>query len=269
MPQVEHVGMFTTVDALEDPGLFISLLDRIQDAPDVQTARAQLLDRLALGPGETVLDLGCGTGDHTREVAALVAPGGSALGVDFSQNMIAEATARQASSALPASFEHGDAQALRFENNTFDACRTERMLCHVPDCDAALREMVRVTKPGGRIGVLDVDTAGVMIDSSDRTITGAFATSMTQAIQNPWIGRTLRRRMAEAGLVDVDVRPWVLEVGYGAIEPLIDAHVSLMEQMGLSAAQLDAWKKELEFSNLSGNFYMGMTMFAATGRKPA
>jgi ubiquinone/menaquinone biosynthesis C-methylase UbiE len=268
MPQVEHVGMFTTVDALEDPGVFIGLLDRIQDAPDVQAARADVLARLDLRPGETVLDLGCGTGDHTREVAALVAPGGSVVGVDFSTSMITEATGRQASSPTTATFEQGDAQQLRFESNTFDACRTERMLCHVPDCDAALREMVRVTRPGGRIGVIDVDTAGVMIDNSDRAITAAFAASMTDAIQNPWIGRTLRRRMGEAGLVDIDVRPLVLEIGYGAIEPMIDAHVALMQQAGLSADDVEAWRRELEYSNLAGTFFMGMTMFAATARKP-
>jgi ubiquinone/menaquinone biosynthesis C-methylase UbiE len=142
------------------------------------------------------------------------------------------------------------------------------MLCHVPDCEAALREMVRVTRPGGRIGVIDVDTAGVMIDNSDRAITAAFAASMTDTIQNPWVGRTLRRRMGEAGLVDVDVRPVVLEIGFGAIEPMINAHVALMQQTGLGVEAVDGWRRELEYANLAGTFFMGMTMFAATARKP-
>jgi hypothetical protein len=74
--------------------------------------------------------------------------------------------------------------------------------------------------------------------------------------------------MGEAGLVDIDVRPLVLEIGYGAIEPMIDAHVALMQQAGLSAGDVDAWRRELEYSNLAGTFFMGMTMFAATARKP-
>src|SRR5256714_15017057 len=168
MPQVQHVGMFTTVDALDDPGVFIGLLARIQDAPDVRATRADRLARLGIEAGETVLDLGCGPGDPPREVAALVAPGGRALGVDFSTSMIAEATRRQASSPVPATFEQGDAQQLRFTTDTFDVCRTERLLCHVPDCEAALREMVRVIRPGGRIGVIVVGTAGVLHDNSDR-----------------------------------------------------------------------------------------------------
>jgi ubiquinone/menaquinone biosynthesis C-methylase UbiE len=260
--------MFTTVDALHDPGVFIGLLDRIQDAPDVGATRADLLVRLDLRPGDTVLDLGCGTGDHTREVAALVAPGGRAVGVDFSTSMISEATRRQSSSSAPATFEQGDAQSLRFEDGSFDACRTERMLSHVPDCQAALREMVRVVRPGGRIGVIDGDLAGVMIDSSDQAITSAFVASMTDTIQNPWFGRTLRRRMGEVGLVDVEVQPRILEIGYGIIEPMIDAQVALMQQTGLGTEAIEAWRRELEYSNLAGTFFMAMTMFMAVGRKP-
>src|SRR5205085_10645465 len=105
MAEVDHVGMFTEVDAAEDPSPFFTLMDRVQGAPDVHTARAGLLARLDLRPGQAVLDLGCGTGDHTREVAALVAPDGRTVGVDFSASMIDEATRRQAASSVPASFE--------------------------------------------------------------------------------------------------------------------------------------------------------------------
>ena len=268
MPQVDHIGMFTTVDALEDPGVFITMMDGVQDAPDVRAARADLLTRLGLQPGQTVLDLGCGTGDHTREVAALVAPGGSAVGVDFSASMIGEATARQATSDAAVTFEQGDAQQLRFETGTFDACRTERMLCHVPDYEAALREMVRVTRPGGRVGVLDVDLAGTFVDSSDPVVTDAFVATMRDAIRNPCIGRTLRRMMGELGLVDVDVQPRVMEIGYGPVEPMIEAHSVLMEQAGITPEAIGAWRRDLEYSNLAGTFFMAMTMFSAVGRKP-
>jgi ubiquinone/menaquinone biosynthesis C-methylase UbiE len=268
MTQREHIGMFTTVDALEDPGVFIRLMDRVQDAPDVRAARADLLDRLQLEPGQTVLDLGCGTGDHTRELAARLPPGGRATGVDFSTSMVSEATRRQAASDAPASFEQGDAQQLRFETGTFDACRTERMLCHVPDCQVALREMVRVVRPGGRVGIIDFDAAGTIIDHSDRATTNAFVGTLTAVVRHPWMGRMLRRLMGEVGLVDIDVRPMILEIGYGIVEPMIAMHAELMRQDGVAPETIEAWQRELELANLKGTFYMGMTMFSAVGRKP-
>lgn len=128
--------------------------------------------------------------------------------------------------------------------------------------------MVRVVRPGGRVAVIDVDTAGVMIDNADRVITSAFAASMTEAIQNPWIGRQLRRLFSEVGLVDIDVRPKVLEIGYGVIEPMIEQHGGWMIESAVTAEALAQWRQELEYSNLSGTFFMGMTMFVALGRKP-
>jgi len=265
---LQNIGMFTTVDESPDPGVFVGLLDRIQDAPGVQRIRAEALEALALQPGERVLDAGCGTGDHTREIAGRLGHG-EVIGVDFSHAMITEAGRRQPASSVPATFEQGDAQRLRFETGTFDACRTERMLCHVPECRLALAEMVRVTRPGGRIAVIDVDAAGVMIDSPDREITEVFAAAMTGTIQHPWIGRQLRRLFVEAGLVAVDVRPAVLEVSYGVVEPLIDAHAAGVRSAGTAdPAAVEQWRQELEYANLAGTFFMGMTMFLAVGRKP-
>jgi ubiquinone/menaquinone biosynthesis C-methylase UbiE len=268
MPQVEHIGMFTTVDELDDPGVFIGFLDRVEDVAEVRALRKDLVRRLELRPGESVLDVGCGTGDYTREVAALVAPGGRAVGLDFSRAMIGEALTRQAASRLPATFEQGDAQRLPFDSGTFDAARTERMLCHVPDHEAALREMVRAVRPGGRVGVIDVDLAGVMIDHPDRGVTDAFIASLAGTMQHPHIGRTLRRAMADSGLVDVDVRALVIDCPFGVVEMLIDGHAPLMVDAGLSREAVDRWRRELEYANLAGTFFMGMTLFAAVGRKP-
>jgi hypothetical protein len=128
--------------------------------------------------------------------------------------------------------------------------------------------MVRVVRPGGRVGVIDFDAAGTIVDTPDRPTTEVFVRTLTDYVNNPWMGRALRRLMREVGLVDVDVRPAILEVPYGVVEPMIEMHAALMVASGLAAETVEAWQRELEFANLKGNFYMGMTMFGAVGRKP-
>jgi SAM-dependent methyltransferase len=86
------------------------------------------------------------------ELARLVASGGRVLGVDVSESMINSARDRAAAQNLNVEFEVGDAQALRFADKTFDACRTKRMLMHVPDADRAVAEMVRVIRADRVLG---------------------------------------------------------------------------------------------------------------------
>ncbi len=79
--------------------------------------------------------------------------------------MILEARRRAASLDLAVEFEVGDAQALRFDDGAFDACRTERMLMHVPDAERAFAEMARVVCRGGRLSVFDFDWETQIVDS--------------------------------------------------------------------------------------------------------
>lgn len=96
--------------------------------------------------GQAVLDLGCGTGQLSAVVAAS-APTSTITGVDRSPEYVD--AARHLVPAHRAHFEVGDAQALRFADSTFDRVLSLLVLNFVPDCRRALREMIRVTRPGG------------------------------------------------------------------------------------------------------------------------
>ena len=110
--------------------------------------------RLIGGKKSSISD---GLGDDTFEIARVVGGRGRAVGVDVSETMILEARRRAAALDLAVEFEVGDAQALRFDDGAFDACRTERMLMHVPDGERAFAEMARVVCRGGRLSVFDFD----------------------------------------------------------------------------------------------------------------
>ncbi|MFE5283511.1 demethylmenaquinone methyltransferase [Nocardia sp. NPDC056611] len=104
---------------------------------------------LALRPGERVLDLAAGTGVSTVELAK---SGAWCLAADFSQGMLAAGRWRNVPMVA------GDAMALPFADDSFDAVTISYGLRNVSDPDLALREMLRVTKPGGRLVVAEFST---------------------------------------------------------------------------------------------------------------
>lgn len=103
---------------------------------------------LALRPGERVLDVGAGTGVSTQELAK---SGAWAVGVDISLGMLQAGRRLRRDVPLLA----GDALALPFPDATFDAVTISFALRNVVDPDAALRELARVTRPGGRLVVCE------------------------------------------------------------------------------------------------------------------
>jgi ubiquinone/menaquinone biosynthesis C-methylase UbiE len=105
--------------------------------------------------GDRVLDVGCGTGYFTRRMAETVAPGGTALGIDPSREVIARA---RRSTRLPnCTFAQGIAEALDTEDQSYDVVVSSLMLHHLPDPlrPQAIGEMYRVLRPGGRVLVAD------------------------------------------------------------------------------------------------------------------
>ena len=135
--------------------------DLINDLQSFGLHRAwkQRLLKLAHGrPGERALDLCCGTGDLAL---ALAHQGLEVVGVDFSEPMlvVAERRAKALNSNLHASpavrFMHGDAQCLPFPDESFDIVTIGYGLRNLADWEAGLREMKRVTAPGGRLLALD------------------------------------------------------------------------------------------------------------------
>lgn len=152
------VARFTEVDQAPDARFFVEFLDAANALPDVRPLKTVMVDELRLSPGARVLEVGCGTGDDARLLAALVGQDGQVVGVDASEAMVGVAQERSSDSSLPVEFALGDVRSLKFPDGGFDACRCERVLMHA-DGDPArgIEEMVRVTRPGGRIVILDLD----------------------------------------------------------------------------------------------------------------
>ncbi|WP_335937985.1 class I SAM-dependent methyltransferase [Streptomyces sp. PTD5-9] len=120
---------------------------------------AYLIDELR--PGMAVLDVGCGPGTITADLAALVAPG-RVTAVDTSREVLVRAGRATAERGLDnVEFATADVHALEFPDDSFDVVHAHQVLQHVTDPVAALREMRRVCRPGGIVAARDSDYAAM------------------------------------------------------------------------------------------------------------
>lgn len=114
----------------------------------------RLADAVNIRPGQKVLDVACGTGILARTVAARVGPTGSVSGVDINPGMLA--VARRIAPAID--WREGEAEALSYEDASFDAAVSQFGLMLFSAPEDALREMMRVLKPGGHLAVAVFDS---------------------------------------------------------------------------------------------------------------
>ena len=114
----------------------------------------EAVEAAGLRPGRRALDLACGTGSLTRDLAERVGPGGYVLGVDFSREMLKAAKARPAPNI---EYRFGDATDLEgVEDDSFDAATIAYGARNIPDLDALFSEMVRTVRPKGRVVCLEI-----------------------------------------------------------------------------------------------------------------
>ncbi|NGO71114.1 methyltransferase domain-containing protein [Streptomyces sp. SB3404] len=141
-----HVGLYVPPDSPPSVAGLPELADLAQDR---QTDH--LLDHTGLGPGEHLLDIGCGTGGPAVRLAGR--GGGRVTGITVSRVQVERCRerARAAGLADRLDFRHGDAMDLEFDDEVFDAAWAIDSLTHMRDRPRALREAHRVLRPGGRL----------------------------------------------------------------------------------------------------------------------
>ena len=128
----------------------------LRNTAEEDRRKLKLLD---IHPGDTVLDVACGPGNTTRTLVDEVAPDGLAIGLDSSATMLAQAVS-ETPAGSQVDYVRGDGIDLPFADGTFDAVSCYGALYLMDDPFGALREMIRVLSPGGRIAVLTTCARG-------------------------------------------------------------------------------------------------------------
>jgi SAM-dependent methyltransferase len=153
-----------------------------------------------------LLDCGCGPGTISIGLAEVVAPG-ELVGIDTNEDHLETARGHARDRGLTnACFEHGDIHNLPFDDASFDAAIVSRVLEHLRDPVAAMREVRRVLKPGGVVGVCSPDYGGTIIAPIDPLLerwVELHRRGRESYGGNPLMGRFLRATVIEAGFVRV------------------------------------------------------------------
>lgn len=240
----------------------------------VASAKQRTHELMSVEPGDRVLDVGCGPGSDTLPLADLVGDTGEVWGVDHDAEMVSEANSRAAAGGLDGCVHHrqADAAALPFDDAYFDACRSERVFQHLPDPSAGLAEMVRVTRPGGRIVVLESDYGSVSIDSALPEVERKVAEHLRSMVNSPWAGRSLRRLFSAAGLDDVafEFLPLVFSE-LDVFSPTVRLERVLTEAASTGLITEDdarRFRADLEDADHAGGFLASAQFVLVSGTKP-
>ena len=264
----ESVHDFNQVDQVTDAQYYIQFLEEISRLESVRDCKRLMLQSLGVQGGQRLLDVGCGLGDDAREMAHLVGDSGRVVGLDSSQAMIAEAQKRSEGWDLPVEFIVGDAEKLDFPSESFDACRSERTLIHL-NAGQALDEIIRVTKPGGRLVVFDLDAEGISFDNSRPALTRKILQFHSDNYRNGIVGRQLARLFKERRLTDVTFRPHSVICPFPFFKRIYTGVlIKVQEAKVITAIESVEWFNEAVEAERRGMFLFVVPGFIVSGRKP-
>ncbi|MBD8870583.1 methyltransferase domain-containing protein [Nocardioides donggukensis] len=269
-----QLGRAFRAEAIDEATLqqMVQILDAQDAAPAIRRLRDWALAAAAVRRGERVVDVGCGTGTICRALAGLVGQSGQVVGVDPSALMRGIAEQRAFEGAVRVEFVDGSAGDLPLPDGGTDLVWCERVLQHVDDPQAALVEIARVLRPGGRALVLDADHETRVHSDVDPDVAAAINRSFMGQVANPRSARRVPRLAMTAGLlVDPDVGSSAVVISQEMLleTPLLpmvadqavaDGAVSRAEADAAVAAQHEAARQGWAFASV--------TVFAFLLRKP-
>lgn len=265
---------FGDVDSLANPETLVEYLETNNADPALRLCKQQVLESLELDSGDHVIDVGCGVGHISCDLARKVGPTGRVVGIDSSRIMIESANKRLRGLDI-ASVDYfvQDANQLSFKDASFDAGLIIHTLIHVGNPQQVLSEMFRVAKLGRKVAVMESDWQLLAISTGNPVVDNILTSLLQGSVRNSGIAHQLPTLMKMVGFTDISV-------GVGTIMAFdfptanqawhiqdVVEHATATNALSESEQQMIV--KNLVRSTRDGTFFGASTGFVATGRRPS
>jgi 2-polyprenyl-3-methyl-5-hydroxy-6-metoxy-1,4-benzoquinol methylase len=175
----------------------------------------QFITRLALKAGQRVLDVACGTGNLAIPAAKA---GAQVIGIDIAPNLVEQARQRAVAEKLSIQFEEGDAEALPYENGSFDVVVSMFGAMFAPRPDVVASELLRVTRPGGMIAMANW-TPGSFIGQMFKTIGALVPPPAIMPSPLLWSAEAKLRERFGTGVSKLEARPQMITFHFDDLTP--------------------------------------------------
>ncbi len=229
-----------------------------------------VLDMVRIQPGQVILEVGCGSGVVLREIARRTAGANPIIGMDINPFLLGEAMKLAAREGLAdrITLQEGHAEALPLAANSVDVALSCTVM-EEGDADRMLGELVRVTRPGGRVGAIvraldmpwwaNLPLSGALRSKADRPgLIGAGAAAAGCA------DASLYNRFQAAGLTELNFFPQLV-----AVTPMVVAGMEQQILATLTAAEATEWQEAAAPAKADGTFFIASPHHCAVGTKPA
>ena len=250
-------------------------LEQAYATTDMIVQREELRRSLRASAGESILDLGSGPGFLACELAQEVGATGRIVAVDISPDMNSIASKRIAAAGLGDRVDilEGDATALAFADAVFEAAVSTQVIEYLAEPDAALHQLLRVLRPGGRLVIIDTDWDSLVWAATDRRRAARIAAAWNEHLPDPYLPRSLAPRLRAAGFEVREIRivP-ILNTAYDAttfsynIAPLIAAFVP--GRGGVSEDEATEWLNDLAELQQQGRYFFSVNRYLFAASRP-
>ena len=258
----------------EEARYWINVLNQRAAAPDQIALRSFILEQSNLQPGETVLEIGCGTGRLLSELARATGTDSRVIGLEPQSLFAKEAESfiLEKKQSTIARVLCGSAEDIPLPDASINICIAQTVLIHIPAemLKRVFGEVKRVLKPGGRFISIDQDGDTWIIDHPDRVVTRKVVQfNCDYRYADGWTGRYLGRLFRQNGFQEVRVQAWIhsdTESGSYLHQMAQRIAQAATEHDILSQTECKKWLNELDEQTQKNNFFSSICFFCCQGR---